>query len=124
MTMEAIVLLDTGKVNHGMTGAIANTAAYGALIKYSATSGGVDLRGFGEGYVGTCISGRATLVTTGINTAPVVIDGAIKSGTGITALTNGNLLTVNNCGNSRVIVKYNGDIYSGSDRRRPPVRRP
>ena len=111
---EAIVLLDTGKVNHGMTGAIANTAAYGALIKYSATSGGVDLRGFGEGYVGTCISGRATLVTTGINTAPVVIDGAIKSGTGITALTNGNLLTVNNCGNSRVIVKYNGDIYSDS----------
>ena len=111
---EALVLLDTGKVNHGMTGAIANTAAYGALIKYSATAGGVDLRGFGEGYVGACISGRATLVTTGINTAPVVIDGAIKAGTGITTLTSGNLVTFNNAGTSRVVFKYNGDIYSDS----------
>ncbi|MBX7252840.1 MAG: hypothetical protein K1X50_12740 [Candidatus Promineofilum sp.] len=111
---EALVLLDTGKVNHGMTGAIANTAAYGALIKYSATAGGVDLRGFGEGYVGACISGRATLVTTGINTAPVVIDGAIKSGTGITTLSSGNLVTFNNAGASRVVFKHNGDIYSDS----------
>jgi len=111
---EALVLLDTGDIAHGMTSVIANTAAYGALIKYSATSGGVDLRGFGEGYVGACISGRATLVTTGTNTAPVVIDGAIKSGTGIAALTGGNLLTINNYGASRVIVKHNGDIYSDS----------
>ena len=60
---EALVLLDTGDIAHGMTSVIANTAAYGALIKYSATSGGVDLRGFGEGYVGACISGRATPVS-------------------------------------------------------------
>jgi sulfur carrier protein ThiS len=53
-------------------------------------------------------------VTTGTNTAPVVIDGAIKSGTGIAALTGGNLLTINNYGASRVIVKHNGDIYSDS----------
>ena len=111
---EAIVLLDTGDVAHGMTGAIANTAAYGALAKYSASAGGLSLRGYGEGYVGTHIFGAMTTATTGTNTAPVILDGAIKSGTSVAALTTGNLLSVNNYGASRVIVKYNGDIYSDS----------
>jgi hypothetical protein len=111
---EAVVLLDTGDVAHGMTGAIANTAAYGALAKYSASAGGLSVRGYGEGFVGTHIFGAMTTATTGTNTAAVILDGAIKSGTNVAALTTGNLLSVNNYGASRVIVKYNGDIYSDS----------
>ena len=111
---EAVVLMDTADVAHGMTSAIANTAAYGALAKYSATAGGLSIRGYSEGYVGAHIFGAVTTATTGTNTAAVILDGAIKSGTGVTALTSGNLLTVNNYGASRVIVKHNGDIYSDS----------
>ncbi len=58
--------------------------------------------------------GAMTTATTGTNTAAVILDGAIKSGTNVAALTTGNLLTVNNYGASRVIVKFNGDIYSDS----------
>ena len=113
---EAIILMDTVDVNHGMTAAIANTAAYGALIKYNPTAGGIDLRGFGEGYVGTAITGYATTATAGLHTAPVVVNSLLKTPGAATAGTvaSGNLVTFNNAGASRVIFKHNGDIYSDS----------
>ncbi len=111
---EAVVLMDTADVAHGMTAAIANTAAYGAMQKVTAAGGGLDVKGFTEAAVGLHLQGFATTASATNNTAPVVINALLKvaGGTGASTVTSGNLLSINNSGTAQVVVKYNGDIHT------------
>lgn len=112
---EAIVLLDTGDVNHGMTSIIANTAAYGALLKAYPAVGGLSIRGFTEDSTAILIQGYATNTNTGTGVSyggVINLDGTKRSGTGVASLTAAdNLLTVRNNGTTQLIVKGNGDLY-------------
>ena len=100
--------------DHGMTTPAPSSDTYLYIAPVTGPAGGARLMGFSETTVGIRLDGYATTVTTGTGTAPVVINSLIKSGTDGGAVGSGNLVTFNNNGSSRVIFKYNGDIYSDS----------
>jgi hypothetical protein len=109
---NAIVLLSTLDVAHGMT-SIVNTATYGTLGK--AVNGGVDLSGFTEDNIGMLLRGHVTngdTTTANTSRAAVMVVAAKKSGTGVGDMAAGdNLFAIRNNGTTRFIVKGNGNFH-------------
>ena len=110
---NALVLQDTTDVAHGMT-TVVGTATYGALGKEVDADGGLKIIGASQGVIGTRLYGYGTGESTASTTAAraaVVLSGRKASGTGSATIGNtGNILTVDNNGTTRLIVKGNGDL--------------
>ncbi len=106
-------------VAHGMT-ALAETNTYGFLRKSNAAAGGLFIRGLsdadavaGQALILSGVLGEAADTTKSTSAVAIVeIDACIKSGTGAAAAgSNGNLLTVSNCGTVRFIFDAEGDSH-------------
>lgn len=86
---EILSLKSSNCVAHGMT-AKTETDTYGFITKYSGTQGGVVFGNYTEGNTATMFQSAVTSVDTTKSTgatAAFLVQGALKSGTGITALT-------------------------------------
>lgn len=120
----AAIVLKSSDVSHGITSE-ADTDTYGFFAKYRGNSGGVALHGFkdtadsadGAVYIeGTIGETAASTATSTSARGVVIVDSAVKSGTGRGSVANnGNLLTVQNNGNTQFIVKGDGDIYTNGN---------
>ena len=110
---NAIIMMDVGTVAHGMT-SVVDTATYGALGKEVDADGGLKIIGASQGVIGTRLYGYGTGESTASTTAAraaVVLSGRKASGTGSATIGNtGNILTVDNNGTTRLIIKGNGDL--------------
>lgn len=110
---NALVLQDTVDVIHGMTSVVA-TNTYGAFGKEVNDDGGLKIIGMSQGVIGTRLYGYGTGESTTSTTAArgaVVLSGRKASGTGSIAISNtGNVLTVDNDGTTRLVLKGNGDL--------------
>lgn len=110
---NAIIMMDAGTVAHGMT-SVVDTATYGALGKEVDGDGGLKIIGASQGVVGMRLYGYGTGENTTSSTAAraaVVLSGRKANGTGSAAIgSTGNILTVDNDGTTRLIVKGNGDL--------------
>ena len=115
---DEVITLQSSDVAHGITD-FTDTDTYGTLLKASALSGGLHVRGFSEDETGAKISGYATTTdaTTGTGSlAPILLDGALKSGTGVTAVASGaNVAVMQNDSTTRWILKGNGDVWMDGD---------
>lgn len=111
--------LKNSDVAHGMTD-LTETDTYGVLFKSQATSGGLQIRGFDDGggsangaldlrgYLGQAADTTHSAAGFGV----IRMLALIKSGTSATSVgANGNLLTVENAGNTRFIVDAEGDTF-------------
>ena len=111
---NAVVLLDTTDVAHGMT-SIVHTSTYGTLGKAIDVNGGVDLSGFTEDNIGMLLRGHVTngdTTTANTSRAAVMVVAAKKSGTGVGDMAAGdNLFAIRNSGTTRFIVKGNGNFH-------------
>lgn len=112
---NSVVLLDTARVDHGMT-AIVNTSTYGALGKNGTMIGGLAVSGLTESGTAINLQGYATTVDTTEATssyAAIQASAYKKSGTGTTTLGNDdNLFAVSNNASTQFIVKGDGQIFS------------
>ncbi len=115
-----IIALKSSDVAHGVT-AETETDTYGLFGKAVAAVGGLSMEGFSESEIALALEGTATSEDTGSagsSNAVIQLNAQKKSGTGRAALTaGGNLLCIRNgAGNTRWIVKGNGDTYrDGTD---------
>jgi len=110
-----IFVLRSSDVAHGVT-TLAATSVYAYMQKFSAANGGLDIVGFDDtAGTGVRIAGVVTAANTTHTTGglgAIIIDGYLKSGTGVTALgTDGNLLTVRNSGTARFHLDGDGDSH-------------
>ena len=111
---DEILSLKSSDVAHGITDAT-ETNTFGRLVKQSATDGGVEIDGYGEGKFGVVLGGLMTAKDSVATTAAigaVYLWAGIKAGTTTAALdANGNILTVNSGGTAKFIVQGNGNFY-------------
>lgn len=110
----AILSLQSSDVAHGMT-AVASTDTFCDVLKFSPTAGGIQMRGFSEATGGVEVTGLHTTDDTVKSTAAsgaVIINGFVKSGTGIANLgANANILAVQNGTTTRFILDGDGDSH-------------
>ena len=113
-----IFSLKSSDIAHGITDST-ETDTYFSILKDTAVSGGAILRGFTEATKGLFLQGYGTTADTTISTTgrgPVCIVGSLKSGTGATTYADGdNLVTFNNHGYARIIIKGNGTFLPTTD---------
>ena len=110
-----ILALKSSDIAHGMT-AITETDTYATFAKYSATLGGLRVRGLSEGTVGILTdaiqTSGVTTKTTGTN-ANYYLNASLKNGTGITdQATNTNLLAIANNATVRFIFDAEGSAHA------------
>lgn len=112
----SILELQSSDVVHGMTD-IADTNTYGVYKKLDGNYGGLYIGGYSEtslqtGVAIVSVAGSADTTISTSGRGVTRIYSAIKSGTTSQALgTNGNLLSVENRGTTRLIVDAEGDLY-------------
>lgn len=111
---DEVLAFKSSDVAHGMT-TFAETDTYCTFQKLHVTSGGLDLRGWSGGTLGILLAGY---VTTAITTksaagdAAVILEGALKSGTGLTALGgDANIVCIRNNGTTVWIADADGDTW-------------
>lgn len=121
---DQVLAFGSSDVAHGMTDH-AETDLFGTITKAQGTSGGLTITGLkdADGAAGYALYlkgflGEAADTThdaTGVGA--VIIEGAVKSGTGVTSVgANGNVLVVQNAGSTKFIVDAEGDLFAdGSD---------
>lgn len=111
-----ILTLKSSDIAHGMTDVL-ETDSYGVFRKASATLGGLYMGGFGEstsetGMLLVGVAGTADTTHSSAGVGVTRIYSAIKDGTTTQAVAaNGNLLTVENRGATRLIVDAEGDLF-------------
>lgn len=111
----AILTLESSDVAHGVT-AILGTSAYAIIGKQSANDGGLSIRAATEVTVAFMAEGIATTDNTtksNAATAPVILQGSLKSGTTTTAQgANANVLAIYTAGvGARHIFDSDGDSH-------------
>jgi hypothetical protein len=110
----AILSLQSSDVAHGITD-WADTDTFANAGKYSATEGGVSIRGFSENVAAVQILGAATnddTTKSAAGLAPVILRASKKTGTTIGAVgADGNLVAIRNGTNTRWIVDEDGDTW-------------
>jgi hypothetical protein len=115
---DEIFAVKSSDVAHAATN-VTEADTYGLLKKASAASGGLDLWGVTEQYVGLNLKGLADLdVTTKSSTANAAIQAiAFKESLGNTGAmgSNANLFAVRNAGNTRMILDAEGELHLDSD---------
>ncbi|MEE8607962.1 MAG: hypothetical protein V3S55_10165 [Nitrospiraceae bacterium] len=101
-------------VAHGMTG-IAETDTYGKANKHIAGNGGLQIVGLSDATVGLSLMGFHNTDDTGKTTdddGAVNINGALRSGTGVTSCgANANLAVIRNNGTTRFIFDAEGESH-------------
>lgn len=111
---DEILELKSSDVAHGMTDR-ADTDAFGALSKVSATEGGLNIGGYSEGTRGVRVAAEVTTGDTTKSTAavaPMFVNAALKNGTGVTVMgANENLMVVANASTVRFILDADGDSH-------------
>lgn len=98
-------------VAHGMTDQAPTTTA--AIMRQLSSSGGLDLIGWNgpASSLALFLRGNANIETSQPLLAPIVLIAAIKSGTGITTIANGNnLVAIRNNATAVLNIRGNGDI--------------
>lgn len=109
-----ILELRSSDIAHGMS-TVSHTGNFGAFGKNNADTGGLLVRGLGEGLVALNLAGYATTANTLTSTAanaPVQVSAFLKSGTGAGAFADGdNLFLVRNNLTTRFIIKGNGNFH-------------
>jgi hypothetical protein len=106
-----ILEMRSSDVVHGMT-TIANTSSFGTFGKNNSDTGGLLIRGLGEGSVGLNLAGYATLVGTGAGNAAVQISAFKRSGTGIVDFAAGeNIFAVRNNITTQFYIQGNGNFF-------------
>ena len=110
---DEIISLISTDINHGITD-VTNTNTFSFLKKFNGAEGGVELGGLSASVVAVGIIGRQTVANSAKSTlaeAPILIQGALKSGTGTTSLTaNSNLAVFRNLTATKAIVDADGDL--------------
>ena len=110
-----LLTFKSSDIAHGTTDE-AETDTYGAVRKYSATTGGLNFRGFSEASTATLFESYAvTEITTDTSSseANIVLNAIKQSGTGRGAHgATGNLLTIANNGSAQFLCKGNGDLHA------------
>lgn len=111
----ALGLASSGDVAHGMTSVVA-TSFYGFMQKSHATDGGLKLYGLAASTTPALdlFAAQTTADTTKSTAAvgAIYCNGAVKSGTGVTALgANTNIATFGNAGATRFILDADGDSH-------------
>lgn len=114
-----LTLKSTGDVTHGITD-YEGTTVYGAFRKAAVGAGGLKVRGlrdadsnnhsalFLEGVLGEAVNTDKDATSRGV----VRVSAKMKSGTGVSGVTaNGNLFSVDDNNNTRLLVDEDGDIY-------------
>lgn len=111
---DSILEGKSSDVAHGIT-TIAETDTYAQVLKYSATAGGVNLRGFSDTTTGIGLTGIHVTDETVKSTAAVGairIRGYVKSGTDVAALgANANIMTIANADTTQWLVDAEGDVW-------------
>jgi glycerol kinase len=115
-----ILALKSSDVAHGVTD-YTETDTYGSIVKYYGDNGGLWIRGFNDTsniatvIMGVCVTDDGTKSAAG--TAPVVLNAAKKSGTGVGACgDSANILVVQENGSTRFLIDEDGDFhYDGAD---------
>lgn len=119
-TKIALRIGSTGSVAHGMT-TLYETAAYAALEKVAAATGGLSVTGLTEDIVGLQLRGygvNVNQVTTTAAVGPLLLSGAKKNGTTVGDMAAAdNLFVVANRSTARLILKGDGDLYCESTKR-------
>lgn len=110
-----IFALKSSDVAHGVT-TLAETDTFGYITKFSGTDGGVSFVGLNDtAAVGVRIAGVATTANTTHTTGglgAVIIDGFLKSGTGVASLgADANILAVRDNGTTRFMLDADGDSH-------------
>lgn len=103
----------SSSVAHGITSQL-ETDTYGYVRKQNSTNGGVNITGATMGNTGVGIRGWATTEATGSTVdGAVFINGALKNGTTITAMSaDANVVTIANSSSMLAAFKGNGDIVT------------
>lgn len=113
---DEILAFKSSDVAHGITD-VAETDTYGKFSKIGVTQGGLNIEGFVETgiSVGLRLRANATDVSTGKttgSTASVLIDGTLKSGTGVGSLgANANIVAFRDAATTRFILDSDGDSH-------------
>lgn len=111
---NAILSLKSSDVGHGVTD-IAETDTYAYGVKQHATAGGLNFVGLSEDVIGFQLAGVATNDNTTkstAGTAPIVLNGFKKSGTGVGAVgADGNIVAFRNSGTTRFLLDAEGDSH-------------
>jgi hypothetical protein len=114
---DVILALKSSDCAHGVTD-LAETDTYGQALKMVAADGGLSLRGFSDAkgaleLYGVAVTEDTTDAPTTASEATIVLRGAIKSGTGVTAHgATGNLLSVMSTTTNQFVIKGDGELYS------------
>lgn len=114
---DQILAVKSSDCAHGVTD-LAETDTYGALLKAVAADGGLRILGISDvttaiDIYGVSVTEDATDAPTTTSATSLILRGAIKSGTGVTALgATGNLLAVMNTTTNEFVVKGDGELYS------------
>lgn len=111
---DEVLSLRSTDVAHGIT-TLANTESFGTFKKYSATLGGVNFTGYSESTVGVGVRGVVTTEDATRSTAavaPIMLSGAVKSGTTSAAMSaNQNVMVITDGTNARFIFDSDGDSH-------------
>lgn len=106
--------LKSSDVAHGVTG-VAETDTYGAFLKASATTGGLQIQSLGESTLGLYLFNVATSADTAKATtsvAPFMVDSRLKSGVGTASLgANANIAVFQDLAVTRFILDSDGDSH-------------
>ena len=112
---DDIMSFGSSDVAHGMTTEV-HTDTFGVFKKRSATTGGQEIRGYGESEEGLYLSGRVVSTDTTKNTsadAPLALDARLKSGSGTDEVaSNGNLVTIKTTDTTRFIFDKEGSGHA------------
>lgn len=110
-----ILTLKSSDVAHGITSQT-ETDSFGFVSKAAGTTGGLLVAGFSSATTGLELTGvHTTDVTTKLTTSSgaVIINGALKSGTGLTAIgADGNIAVIRSNGTTRFIFDAEGSAHA------------
>jgi hypothetical protein len=111
---DEILAFKSSDVSHGMT-LLTEDDTFAKFSKNSATAGGLSISGFSEGTMAYYMRAAHTTDDTGKTTSALgafVLEGQLKSGTGITSLgANANIVAFRNNGTTRFILDADGDSH-------------
>lgn len=112
---DEILSLKSSDIAHGMT-SVAETDTFARFLKFSATDGGLYVDGLadtgatGMQLRGVMVTANSTKTTGGL--AAVMIDSALKSGTGVASSgANANMVAFRDNGTTRFILDADGDSH-------------
>jgi len=116
---DEILALKSSDIAHGVTD-FTETDTFGTVTKLAGTTGGLQIRGYGESEYGILFEGTVTTNNTdktNASEAPVEVRAYLKSGTGRAAMgANANIFAVQEAASTRFLVDEDGDyFYDGAD---------